>query len=89
MAPSFFGSGTRETSSVKYFEIRYAVTGGWTHEAYADYKIVRLDDSIIILRGTEDEASSALLKGTLVLCLSEPLRINGIRLRFTGQKKLG
>lgn len=35
MAPGFFGSGTRETSSVKYFEIRYVVTGGWTHEAYA------------------------------------------------------
>jgi len=49
----------------------------------------RLDESNLILRGTENEASSVILKGTLVLCLSEPLRIHGIRLRFTGERKLG
>ncbi|KAI4143628.1 MAG: hypothetical protein LQ341_002867, partial [Variospora aurantia] len=48
-----------------------------------------LDQSTLILRGNEDEASSALLKGTLVLCLSEPLRAPSIRLRFTGEKRAG
>lgn len=71
MAPSFFGSSSRDTSSsVKYFEIR-------------------LNESNLILRGTEYEASSVVLKGTLVLCLSEPIRVQGIRLRFTGERRLG
>lgn len=71
MAPSFFGSSSRETSSsVKYFDIR-------------------LNQSNLILRGTEYEASSVVLKGTLVLCLSEPIRIQGIKLRFTGERRLG
>lgn len=71
MAPSFFGSSSRDTSSsVKYFEIR-------------------LNESNLILRGTEYEASSVVLNGTLVLCLSEPIRIQGIRLRFTGERRLG
>jgi hypothetical protein len=48
----------------------------------------RLEASNLILRGTPDEASSVVLKGTLVLCLAEPLRIQGIRLRFTGEKRL-
>ncbi|KAL9013340.1 MAG: hypothetical protein Q9173_001965 [Seirophora scorigena] len=43
----------------------------------------------LILRGNENEASSAILKGTLILCLSEPLRAPSIRLRFTGQKRVG
>ena len=50
--------------------------------------LVRLDESNIILRGSEEEAPSAILKGTLVLCLSEPLQIRGIRMRFTGEKRL-
>ncbi|KAL6714581.1 hypothetical protein ACLMJK_008006 [Lecanora helva] len=70
MAPSLFGSNSRDIGSVKYFEIR-------------------LDESNLILRGNADEASSVLLKGTLVLCLSEPLRTQGIRLRFTGEKRIG
>lgn len=49
----------------------------------------RLDQSNIILRGNCEEAASALLKGTLVLCLSEPLRIQAVRLRFTGEKRIG
>lgn len=49
----------------------------------------RLEASNLILRGTPDEASSVVLKGTLVLCLSEPLKIQGIKLRFTGEKRLG
>ncbi|KAL9128525.1 MAG: hypothetical protein Q9217_002821 [Psora testacea] len=53
------------------------------------YFEIRLDESNLVLRGSEDEASSVLLKGTLVLCLSEPLRVQGIRLRFTGEKRVG
>ncbi|KAL9631227.1 MAG: hypothetical protein Q9164_006002 [Protoblastenia rupestris] len=53
------------------------------------YFEIRLDESNLTLRGTEGEASSAILKGTLVLCLSEPLRVQGIRLRFTGEKRVG
>lgn len=49
----------------------------------------RLEASNLILRGTPDEASSVVLKGTLVLCLSEPLKIQGIKLRFTGERRLG
>ena len=48
----------------------------------------RLDQSSLILRGEPDESPSALLKGTLVLCLSEPLKVQGIHLRFTGEAKV-
>ena len=50
---------------------------------------IRLNQSNLILRGTEYEASSVVLKGTLVICLSEPIRIQNIRLRFTGERRLG
>lgn len=50
---------------------------------------LRLNESNLILRGSEDEASSVVLKGTLVLCLSESIRVQGIRLRFTGERRLG
>ncbi|KAI4186585.1 MAG: hypothetical protein LQ346_005656 [Caloplaca aetnensis] len=53
------------------------------------YFEIRLDQSTLILRGNEDEASSAILKGTLVLCLSEALKAQSIRLRFTGEKRVG
>ena len=49
----------------------------------------RLNESNLILRGTEYEASSVVLKGTLVLCLSESIRTQGIKLRFTGERRLG
>ncbi|KAL8759541.1 MAG: hypothetical protein Q9184_003587 [Pyrenodesmia sp. 2 TL-2023] len=48
-----------------------------------------LDQSTLVLRGNEDEASSTVLKGTLVLCLSEALKVQSIRLRFTGEKRVG
>ena len=93
MAPSIFGGGnSRETCSVKYFEIRYTLIGlqrEYDHSCPNYFQTLRLEESNLILRGTEDEASSVVLKGTLVLCLSEPMRIQGIRLRFTGERKLG
>ena len=93
MAPSIFGGGnSRETCSVKYFEIRYPLIElCWEYDCSCPnyFLTPRLEESNLILRGTEDEASSVVLKGTLVLCLSEPMRIQGIRLRFTGERKLG
>lgn len=93
MAPSIFGGGNgRETCSVKYFEIRYTLMElrrECEHGCTNYFETLRLEESNLILRGTEDEACSVVLKGTLVLCLSEPMRIQGIRLRFTGERKLG
>lgn len=43
----------------------------------------------MVLRGDVNEASSALIKGTVVLCLSESLRVNAINLRLTGDLRVG
>lgn len=48
----------------------------------------RLNDEYIVFRGNEQEAASAHLKGTLVLCLSEPLSIKHIRLQLTGMSRV-
>ncbi|KAL8920538.1 MAG: hypothetical protein Q9172_004465 [Xanthocarpia lactea] len=48
-----------------------------------------LDQNTLVLRGNEEEASSVLLRGTLVLCLAEPLRVQNVRLRFTGERRVG
>ncbi|KAL1959150.1 hypothetical protein VTO42DRAFT_2655 [Malbranchea cinnamomea] len=55
--------------------------GSASHAKYFD---IRLDDDYVVFRGNEVEASSAHLKGTVVLCLSEPLTIKHLRLRLTG-----
>ncbi|KAI9818867.1 MAG: hypothetical protein M1827_007688 [Pycnora praestabilis] len=49
---------------------------------------IRLDQDIIVLRGSEQEASSALLKGVVVLCITEPLTIKNVFLELTGTSKL-
>ncbi|OQD67209.1 hypothetical protein PENDEC_c042G06373 [Penicillium decumbens] len=54
----------------------------------AKYFDIRLDDDYIVFRGNEHEAASAHLKGTLVLCLSEPLAIKHIRLQLTGMSRV-
>ncbi|KAL9603832.1 MAG: hypothetical protein Q9219_000941 [cf. Caloplaca sp. 3 TL-2023] len=64
----------------------FGTSGSVTDVKYFE---IRLDRSTLILRGTEDEASSVLLKGNLVLCLSEPLKVQSVRLRFTGEKRVG
>ncbi|KAL8783001.1 MAG: hypothetical protein Q9213_004958 [Squamulea squamosa] len=46
------------------------------------------DQSTLVLRGNEEEASSVLLKGTLVLCLAEPLKVQNVRLRLTGERRV-
>lgn len=47
-----------------------------------------LNDEYIVFRGNEHESASAHLKGTLVLCLSEPLAIKHIRLQLTGMSRV-
>ncbi|KAJ5380837.1 HECT-type ubiquitin ligase-interacting protein creD [Penicillium cataractarum] len=54
----------------------------------AKYFDIRLNDEYIVFRGGEHEAASAHLKGTLVLCLSEPLTIKHIRLQLTGMSRV-
>ncbi|KAI9681842.1 MAG: hypothetical protein M1829_000587 [Trizodia sp. TS-e1964] len=45
---------------------------------------IRLNSSFIVLRGSDQAASSALLQGVLVLCLAESLKVHNIHLRLTG-----
>lgn len=45
---------------------------------------IRLENDFIVFRGNDHEASGQLLKGTLVLCLSSPLRIEDIHLKLIG-----
>ena len=52
------------------------------------FRTIRLDDDYIVFRGNEQEASSAHLRGTLVLCLSEPLTIKHVRLTLSGISRI-
>jgi hypothetical protein len=54
----------------------------------ADDASRRLNDDYIVFRGSEDEAASTHLKGTLVLCLSEPLSIKHLRLHLKGMSRV-
>ncbi|KDB24584.1 hypothetical protein H109_03553 [Trichophyton interdigitale MR816] len=59
--------------------------GSSSHAKYFD---IRLDEPYIVFRGNEEESASAHLKGTLVLCLSEPLTIKHLRLHLTGMSRI-
>lgn len=48
----------------------------------------RLDDPYIVFRGGEDEAASAHLCGTVVLCITEPLTIKHLKLHLTGMSRI-
>ncbi|KAK3303512.1 uncharacterized protein B0T15DRAFT_277481 [Chaetomium strumarium] len=45
---------------------------------------IRLDNNIIVFRGNDHEAAGQLLKGTVVLCLCAPLKLENIHLKLTG-----
>ncbi|KAI1338776.1 arrestin [Xylariaceae sp. FL0016] len=45
---------------------------------------IRLDNDFIVFRGGEHEASGQLLKGVLVLCLREHLKVEDVHLRLMG-----
>jgi arrestin-related trafficking adapter 4/5/7 len=48
-----------------------------------------LENEVIVLRGGENEASSQMLKGVVVLCLPAALKIEDVHLRMTGSLKVG
>lgn len=56
--------------------------------ATADNSTRRLNEDYIVFRGDEHEAASAHLKGTLVLCLSEPLSIKHVKLHLKGMSRV-
>lgn len=87
MALSFF-SGGGSASNAKYFDIRYVELNH--HYVHGKHLLtaLRLNEDYIVFRGGEHEAASAHLKGTLVLCLSEPLAIKHIRLELTGMSRV-
>ncbi|KAI8944537.1 arrestin [Xylaria longipes] len=49
---------------------------------------IRLDNDFIVLRGNDHEASGQLLKGVVVLCIREPLKVEDIHLRLTGHCRI-
>ncbi|KAI2617770.1 hypothetical protein GGR54DRAFT_640858 [Hypoxylon sp. NC1633] len=49
---------------------------------------IRLENDFIVLRGNEHEASGQLLKGVLVLCLREQLKVEDIHLRLMGSCRI-
>jgi len=85
--PSFFGAVTGKTSAT-LFEIRYVDGFFFRRRIRADISC-SLDNEIIVLRGAENEASSQLLKGVVVLCLPSALKVEDVHLRMTGQLKVG
>ncbi|KAL2018274.1 hypothetical protein VTK56DRAFT_1028 [Thermocarpiscus australiensis] len=50
---------------------------------------IRLENDFIVFRGDDHEASGQLLKGTVVLCLSAPLKIDNVHLKLTGTVHYG
>ncbi|EXJ54385.1 hypothetical protein A1O7_09724 [Cladophialophora yegresii CBS 114405] len=48
------------------------------------YFDIRLDNDYIVFRGSEDEAASAHLAGSLVLCLTEPMMVQHVDLTLSG-----
>lgn len=61
-----------------------AHTPGSSTSSSVKYFDIRLDNDYIVFRGSEDEAASAQLAGSLVLCLTEPMAINHIDLTLSG-----
>ena len=58
--------------------------GGSSANTAIKYFDVRLDNDYIVFRGSEDEAASAQLAGSVVLCLTEPLNISHVQLTLSG-----
>lgn len=49
---------------------------------------IRLENDFIVFRGSEHESAGQLIKGVVVLCLSQPLKCEQIKLRLTGTLRL-
>lgn len=48
---------------------------------------IRLENDFIVFRGSEHEASSQLLKGSVIICNPAPIKIEDIHLRLTGTQR--
>lgn len=46
---------------------------------------IRLDNDFIVFRGSDHESAGQTLKGSVVLCLSSPLKVEDVHLRLTGE----
>ncbi|KAL7622341.1 hypothetical protein AAE478_007845 [Parahypoxylon ruwenzoriense] len=49
---------------------------------------IRLENDFIVFRGNENEASGQLLKGVVVLCLREHLKVDDVHLRLMGNCRI-
>ncbi|KAI0155123.1 arrestin domain-containing protein [Xylariaceae sp. FL1272] len=49
---------------------------------------IRLENDFVVFRGNDDEASGQILKGVLVLCLGESMKVDDVHLRLTGQCRI-
>ncbi|KAI1369930.1 arrestin [Xylaria arbuscula] len=49
---------------------------------------IRLDNDFVVFRGSEHEASGQLLKGVVVLCLKESLKVEDVHLRLQGHCRI-
>ncbi|KAL9110456.1 MAG: hypothetical protein Q9227_005000 [Pyrenula ochraceoflavens] len=83
MLPGIF-SGQGHASNAKYFDIRFIHSKPRLRRLRLISFNCRLQDDYIVFRGNEQEASSAHLKGSVVLCLTEPMTVKYIRLTLTG-----
>jgi hypothetical protein len=78
--------GITGRTSATLFEIRYTpLSGLWLSATNTR----RLENEFVVLRGGESEAADQLLKGTVVLCLQSPLKVDDVHLKMTGTMKIG
>ncbi|KAI1827246.1 arrestin domain-containing protein [Xylaria intraflava] len=49
---------------------------------------IRLENEFVVFRGNENEASDQLLKGVVVLCIKEPIKVEDVHLRLAGHCRI-
>ncbi|RPA96687.1 hypothetical protein L873DRAFT_1693575 [Choiromyces venosus 120613-1] len=59
-----------------------------SHSHTIPYCDIRLDDNVVVLRGTPEESAGALLKGTLAFCITESVPVRSITLSLVGVRRL-
>ncbi|KAF8422634.1 hypothetical protein EV426DRAFT_702446 [Tirmania nivea] len=50
---------------------------------------IRLDNDVVVLRGTPTEAAGAVLRGSVTVILKEPLSVRAIRLKLVAVERVG
>ncbi len=62
---------------------------GWARKALIIIA-TRLESDVVILRGNADEAASSVVRGTVVLCLAEPLsNLKRVSISLRGRTRIG